>query len=164
MGKSFNENFWLAVSAGMVKYIIVAAILIVVLAGCAANPEQKAQEMEHLLIAAGFQMKLADTPQKLEHLKTLNQLKFIRHQREGKVNYFYADANESLIMSSTGAMLCGKDRGWMQQVRWMMQAREWQSPGGRITILTTCCPNPNCIFRKSGSATGISLARRNTAF
>jgi hypothetical protein len=94
MGKSFNENFWLAVSAGMVKYIIVAAILIVVLAGCAANPEQKAQEMEHLLIAAGFQMKLADTPQKLEHLKTLNQLKFIRHQREGKVNYFYADANE----------------------------------------------------------------------
>ena len=94
MGKSFNMSIWLAISAGMVRYMIVAPILIMLLAGCAANQEQEAQEMEHLLIAAGFQMKLADTPQKLAHLKTLSQLEFIRHEREGKVNYLYADANE----------------------------------------------------------------------
>jgi hypothetical protein len=94
MVKSSNTNIWLAANAGMVRYIIVAAILIMLLAGCAANQEQEAQEMEHLLIAAGFQMKLADTPQKLAHLKTLSQLEFIRHEREGQVNYLYADAND----------------------------------------------------------------------
>lgn len=93
MGKSFNVSIWLSASVSMVRYAFVAIFLVILLAGCAANQKQKAQEMEHLLIEAGFQMKLADTPKKLAHLKTLTQLKFSRYTRDGKVSYLYADAN-----------------------------------------------------------------------
>jgi hypothetical protein len=37
-------------------------------------------------------MKLADTPEKLAHLKTLTQLKVVPHDRNGKMYYVYADA------------------------------------------------------------------------
>jgi len=86
-------NFWLVVIAGMTRYAVVGAFLVMLLSGCAANQKQEEQEMEHLFISAGFQMKLADTPEKLAHLKTLPQHKFVRHQRNGKVSYLYADAD-----------------------------------------------------------------------
>jgi hypothetical protein len=67
-------------------------MLIIALEGCSTPKHLQVQETEHLLIAAGFQMQLADTPEKLEHLKTLIQKKFIRYQRDEKLFYVYADA------------------------------------------------------------------------
>lgn len=49
---------------------------------------------ERLLAASGFQMRLADTPQKLEKIKTMTQRKLIRHQSSGTVDYIYADATD----------------------------------------------------------------------
>lgn len=60
--------------------------------GCAAKHAQKAIQTERLLHAAGFQMKLADTPEKLEQVKALQQRKFFLHTHEGKPYYVYADA------------------------------------------------------------------------
>ena len=59
---------------------------------CAAIQNSKAIEMERLLAASGFQMRLADTPKKLDHLKTMTQRKLVLHQHEGKIYYVYADA------------------------------------------------------------------------
>ena len=43
-----------------------------------------------MLAASGFQMKLADTNEKMPHLKTLPQRKLVPHQKGDEV--YYADA------------------------------------------------------------------------
>lgn len=65
---------------------------LMLLAGCQAIEEEEAQTTEQLLAAAGFQMKVADTPERLAHLKTLTQLQLVPHDRDGQVNYVFADA------------------------------------------------------------------------
>ncbi len=62
------------------------------LTACAAIQNQNAIETERLLAASGFQMRLADTPEKLAHLKTLTQRRLVPHQHGGNIYYVYADA------------------------------------------------------------------------
>jgi hypothetical protein len=47
--------------------------------------------MEALMVKAGFQVKRADTPERLAHLKTLTPLKIVKHERDGKAYYVFAD-------------------------------------------------------------------------
>ena len=68
------------------------AILSGFLMSCAAIKAQNAEDKEQLLAAAGFKMQLADTPEKLAHLKTLTQQKIVMHEKDGKNYYVYADA------------------------------------------------------------------------
>jgi hypothetical protein len=60
-------------------------------AGCATKTPMQA-EMD--LGSCGFKWKSADTPEKLKHLASLPQRKIVRHQKEGKSYYIYADAQE----------------------------------------------------------------------
>jgi len=60
-------------------------------AGCATKTPMQA-EMD--LGSCGFKWKSADTPEKLKHLESLPQRKIVRHQKEGKSYYIYADAQE----------------------------------------------------------------------
>lgn len=74
---------------------MLALVLVLALAGCAVVKEvqkNEASSTEQMLAAAGFRVKLADSPKKMEHLQTLTQRKLITHQRNGKVYYVYADA------------------------------------------------------------------------
>jgi hypothetical protein len=66
-------------------------LLGVALAGCATAEKDYALNTEELLAAAKFKMKPADTPEKLNHLKTLTQRKIIPIERDGKMYYVYAD-------------------------------------------------------------------------
>jgi hypothetical protein len=75
------------------KFIAVITVLGIVLAGCAAVQKSDATDTEQMLAAAGFNMRPADTPEKLAHLKTLTQRKLISHERDGKVYFVYADAD-----------------------------------------------------------------------
>lgn len=68
---------------------LLAAALIT---GCASMEADRARSTESLLAAAGFKVKLADTPEKLAHLKTLTQHKLVPHDKDGQVVYVYADA------------------------------------------------------------------------
>src|ERR1043166_2380598 len=74
---------------------MVGAILpvMVLCGGCAPMQRQKAQQTESMLSAAGFKVKVADTPQKLAALKAKPQrtIKFL--QRQGKTYFAYADAD-----------------------------------------------------------------------
>jgi hypothetical protein len=74
------------------KSVGIITVLSIALAGCAAMKKSEATDTEQLLAAAGFKMKLADTPERLAHLKTLTQLKVVPHDRNGKMYYVYADA------------------------------------------------------------------------
>jgi phosphatidylglycerophosphatase A len=53
---------------------------------------QQTEDTEQFLAEAGFKMKLADTPAKMAHLKTLSQYKLVPHQKDGVAYYIYADA------------------------------------------------------------------------
>ncbi len=92
MYKSRERCFFVSSVGGTVRFTAILAILGIILAGCAALQNQQAIETERLLAAAGFQMRFADTPEKLQHLKTLTQRKLTPHQRDDKVYYVYADA------------------------------------------------------------------------
>ena len=58
----------------------------------AADGEWTTLATEQLLAAAGFQKKVADSPEKLAHLETLTPVrKLVAHRRDGHRYYVYAD-------------------------------------------------------------------------
>ncbi len=67
--------------------VVVAAALASGLGGCAYLNTQQAEQIDPMLAAAGFQMRPADTAEKIEQLKTLPALKVVPHQ-EGDKSYF----------------------------------------------------------------------------
>jgi hypothetical protein len=68
------------------------ALFVALLTACAAMKAEEATSKEQLLAAAGFKMQLANTPEKLAHLKTLTQQKIVVHEKDGINYYVYADA------------------------------------------------------------------------
>lgn len=74
------------------KSVFLIMVLGVALTGCATAEKDYVLNTEELLAAAKFKMKPADTPEKLNHLKTLTQLKVFPVERDGKRYYVYADA------------------------------------------------------------------------
>jgi hypothetical protein len=72
---------------------ITVVILALTFVGCTAIQKEDASDTEQLLAAAGFQMKLANTPEKLAHLQTLTQHKVVPHEQDGNIRYVYADAD-----------------------------------------------------------------------
>ena len=75
----------------MTRYVV-AVVLVVLIAGCAAMREERARDKENMLAAAGFQMKPANTPNRVAHLQTLTPLKLLPYTRsDGKLLYVYAD-------------------------------------------------------------------------
>ena len=73
---------------------LISVCLMLALAGCAMNRNQKTVEMKRLLAASGFKMRLADTESKLAQLKELPQRKLVAQNWGGKVRYVYADASD----------------------------------------------------------------------
>lgn len=65
------------------------AVVALVLQGCTVP--QNTARMEALMIKAGFQVRRADTPERLAHLKTLAPRTLVRHERDGTPYYVYAD-------------------------------------------------------------------------
>jgi lipoprotein NlpI len=72
---------------------LISVFLMLALAGCAMNRNQKAVEMERLLTASGFQMRLADNESQLAQIEELPQRKLVAQNWGGKVRYVYADAS-----------------------------------------------------------------------
>jgi hypothetical protein len=66
---------------------------------------EQVTDMERLLAAAGFEQKLADTPERKDHLKTLPQLELTAHKVDGQRRFVYADATycQCLYMGDQGA-------------------------------------------------------------
>ena len=77
--------------AAMRSAVVVAVVVIGLSSGCAAIRRHSTIETEQMLSAAGFHMKLADTPEKLAHLQTLTPRTVVRDVRNGQPQYVYAD-------------------------------------------------------------------------
>ena len=74
------------------KKVSMLLIVGVALSGCAAIEKSNATDTEKMLAAAGFNMKLADTPEKMAHVKSMQQREVVSHIKNGSVYYAYADA------------------------------------------------------------------------
>lgn len=71
---------------------MLVAGLALALMSCQVIQKEEDNLNEELLAAAGFQMKLADTPERMAHLQTLAQRQVMPHDQNGQVRYVYADA------------------------------------------------------------------------
>jgi hypothetical protein len=74
------------------RRIVGIASLTFALTNCAQIRRQDAAQVEVQLSAAGFQMKPADTPEKLAQLEAMPQGKLQRTWRDGKLYYVFPDA------------------------------------------------------------------------
>lgn len=57
-----------------------------------ASLEERVQDTEQLLAAAGFKINYAQTPEQMANLKAMTQQKLVAHPKDDKVMYVYADA------------------------------------------------------------------------
>jgi hypothetical protein len=77
-------------SARRARLVVLAATLLA-LAGCATMQRGEAASTEQLLTAAGFQMRPANTPERLADLNAMPPGKLLVSSRAGNVIYTYAD-------------------------------------------------------------------------
>jgi len=71
--------------------LFVAAAAVGVLSGCSYFRRKGADQTESTLAAAGFQVKLADTPKRQAGLARFPTRKIVTRMRDGQLTYFYAD-------------------------------------------------------------------------
>ena len=64
--------------------------LVFSVAGC-GSPQQQAAQKEDLLAAAGFQIRIADSPHRLAAMRSLPPNKFVTKVVNGQPVYLYAD-------------------------------------------------------------------------
>ncbi len=86
----------------MKQKLNLSALIIIIclgffIAGCAAIKESRAKETERMLSAAGFTIKLADTPEKIANIKLLTQDTVFPFDRNGTNYYIYANAHEKRL-------------------------------------------------------------------
>src|SRR5215471_9532452 len=77
--------------AAWIRNFLLGLGVALLLEGCAAIQRQEAKSTEDLLVAAGFRMRPADTPEKLAHLKAMPPFKLVTQSQNGQVIYAYAD-------------------------------------------------------------------------
>ena len=63
----------------------------VLVTGCASSQKTKAVDREKYLISAGFKKILADTEEKLGHLKKMPQREIFNLEKDGTLYYVWAD-------------------------------------------------------------------------
>ena len=85
------EARWRAARAAVVGLMIGGALA---QTACSAIERQETEETEKLLAAAGFKMKLADTPEKAAQLQAMKQQKILSREKDGTVYFLYADAKD----------------------------------------------------------------------
>lgn len=73
------------------------------LSGCASVRQREAADTERLLTAAGFQQRIADSPERLAHLRTMPPLKLVARDKDGQVVYTFADPESCRCLYVGGA-------------------------------------------------------------
>src|SRR6202158_4524507 len=75
----------------VLRRAVVVAVVLGLSSGCATIRRHDTLQTEQMLAAAGFRMKLADTPAKLAPPHTLTPRRLVPHRRADQLYYAYAD-------------------------------------------------------------------------
>ena len=73
-------------------------LIVAFLMGCAGTGKISPFQMDEMLVRAGFQMHTADTPKKLDFIKSLPQNELVHKTYNEKVSYFYVDGSSCQCM------------------------------------------------------------------
>jgi len=76
---------------GCARWMVALAGVVIALGGCATIRRHATLDTEQVLAAAGFVMKLGDTPEKLANLQALKPRTLVPQERGGHLYYVYAD-------------------------------------------------------------------------
>jgi hypothetical protein len=79
---------------------------------------------------AGFDLKMADTPAKLERIKQLPQLQLAQVQHKGRQVYVFTDAQ------GCQCLYAGDENAYRRLINLRYSKRETSAPGGLRTIAT----------------------------
>lgn len=71
---------------------IATAAALLASAGCAAIQKSEAIDTERQLAASGFQMRLANTAERMQKAESLPQMKLVPIEHKGETRFVYADA------------------------------------------------------------------------
>ena len=82
-----------ALCTGTARTFLTASIALLALPGCATLQRADAMDTERTLAAAGFRMKLADTPERLSQIEGLPQRELTLAPAGSELRFVYADAN-----------------------------------------------------------------------
>ena len=83
--------------------ITLALLGLLTLSGCASVRQKEAADTGRLLTAAGFQQRLADSPERLAHLRTMPPLKLVARNKDAQVIYTFADPERCRCLYVGGA-------------------------------------------------------------
>ncbi|MGH8012018.1 MAG: hypothetical protein ACREQ4_05925 [Candidatus Binataceae bacterium] len=75
----------------LVTHATIVILIIAALSACAPSASERAHQLEPMLSAAGFRMYPADTPARMDELKSLTPLKMRYYPYKGKLHYWFAD-------------------------------------------------------------------------
>ena len=85
------------------RHVLVVAAALLTLSGCAAIHRQEAASTEQLLAAAGFQMRAADSPERVHDLTAMPPLKLVARSQDNNVRYTFADPYKCRCLYVGGA-------------------------------------------------------------
>ena len=71
--------------------ILAGSLLLFLFTGCATMQKREAARTERMLSASGFQMRFADTPEKIAQMESFKPRTLTPQKRDGKLYYIYAD-------------------------------------------------------------------------
>jgi hypothetical protein len=114
MAKIPKPKYIEKVMSGCFLTVIALGLLIT---GCASS-QQTAFQTQLDLGSCGFQWKVADTPEKLKKLEALPQRKILRHEKDGKVYYIYADARDCKCV------YVGDEKAYQQYKQFVYEQRQ----------------------------------------
>jgi hypothetical protein len=104
--------------------VMLAAGMLLALAGCAGPPVDKTLQAEELLGTAGFKLKMADTPAKLERIRHVPQKQVVRCRVKSREFYLWADAADCRCYYA----------GTMQNYENLVQIRQEKQSQYRINL------------------------------
>lgn len=103
--------------AGIIRGVVVLVAAVIALDGCATIRRHETLDAEQVLTAAGFHMKLGDTPEQLASLRGLPPRRLVPQEREGRRYYVYADPEVC------GCLYVGTEPQYQEYQRLALQKR-----------------------------------------
>jgi hypothetical protein len=113
MGEMHKSKRMEKVALGCLLSLVAVGLLIT---GCAS--QQTAFQTQLDLGSCGFQWKVAETPEKLKQLEALPQRKLLRHEKNGKFYYIYADVRDCKCV------YVGDEKAFQQYKQFVFQQRQ----------------------------------------
>lgn len=113
--------------------LLIACVMLAV-AGCASHAQRYAQSNEQGLQAAGFEMRRADTPEKLASLQALTQRKILVYKRPDGLYFAWPDARfcKCLYLGNEAQYQEYARLGFEQKLQRERQTAAWENEAASL--------------------------------